>query len=40
MKIEDKITDKKLQDNINKEEAKISALLSGKINKYKYPTGE
>ena len=35
-----KITDKKLQYNINGEAAKISALSSGKVEKYKYLTGE
>ena len=29
-----------MQYNINREEAKISALLSGKIDKYEYLTGE
>ena len=32
--IEDQIRDKKLQHDINRETAKISALLSGKIDKY------
>ena len=40
MKIDDKIRDEKLQFDINKEAAKISALASGKIDKYKYLTGE
>ena len=40
MAIDDKIRDEKLQYNINREEAKISTLLSGKINKYEYLTGE
>ena len=40
MTIDDKITDEKLQYNINKEVAKISALLSGKIGKYEYLTGQ
>ena len=40
MKIDDKIRDEKLQYNINREVAKISALLSGKIDKYECPTGE
>ena len=40
MTIDDKIIDEKLQHDINKELAKISAWLSGKINKYKYLTGE
>ena len=34
MAIEDQIKDEKLQYDINREAAKISALLSGKINKY------
>ena len=38
--IEYKIRDEKLQYNINKEAAKISALSSGKIDKYEYLTGE
>ena len=37
---DDKIRNKKLQYNINKEAAKISALSSGKIDKYEYITGE
>ena len=40
MTIEDQIRDEKLQYDINKEAAKISALLSGKIDKYEYLTGE
>ena len=40
MTIEDQIRDEKLQYNINREAAKISALLSGKIDKYEYLTGE
>ena len=40
MIIDDKIRDEKLQYGINREAAKISALLSGKIDKYKYFTGE
>ena len=40
MKIDDMIRDEKLQFDINKEAAKISALASGKIDKYKYLTGE
>ena len=35
-----KVKDEKLQDDINREAAKISALLSGKIDKYEYLTGE
>ena len=40
MTINDKIRDKKLQYDINREAAKISALSSGKIHKYEYLTGE
>ena len=40
MTIDDKIGDGKLQCDINKEAAKISALSSGKIDKYEYLTGE
>ena len=40
MTIEDQIKDKKLQHDINSEAAKISALSSGKIDKYEYLTGE
>ena len=40
MTIDDKIKDEKLQYDINREAAKISALSSGKIDKYEYPTGE
>ena len=36
MTIEDQIRDEKLQCNINREFAKISALSSGKIDKYEY----
>ena len=36
MTINDKIRDEKLQYDINKEAAKISALSSGKIDKYEY----
>ena len=36
----DKIRDEKLQYDINREAAKISALSSGKIHKYEYLTGE
>ena len=38
MTIEDQIKDEKLQYDINREAAKISAL--GKIDKYEYLTGE
>ena len=40
MTIEDQIKDEKLQYDINREAAKISALSSGKIHKYEYLTGE
>ena len=36
MTIDVKIKDEKLQYDVNNEGAKISALLSGKINKYNY----
>ena len=36
MTINDKIRDEKLQYDINKEAAKLSALSSGKIDKYEY----
>ena len=39
MTINDQIRDEKLQYDINRKAAEISALLSGKINKYEYPTG-
>ena len=40
MTIEDQIKDEKLQYDINREAAKISALSSGKIDQYEYLTGE
>ena len=40
MTIDDQIKDKKLQYDINREAAKILALSSQKIEKYKYLTGE
>ena len=40
MTIDDQIKDEKLQDDITREAAKISALSSGKIRKYEYLTGE
>ena len=40
MTIDDQIKDEKLQYDINREAAKISALSSGKFNKYEYVTGE
>ena len=38
MTIDDKISDEKLQYNINREAAKLSALSLGKIDKYEYLT--
>ena len=40
MAVDDKIRDQKLQYDMNREAAKISALSSGKIDKYKYLTGK
>ena len=40
MTIDDKIRNEKLKYDINREVAKISALLSGKIDKYECLTGE
>ena len=40
MTINDQIKDEKLQYNINREAAKISALSSVKLHKYEYLTGE
>ena len=40
MTIVDQIKDEKLQDDINREAAKLSALLSSKTHKYEYLTGE
>ena len=40
MTIENMIKDEKLQYDINREAAKISALSSSKIDKYEYLTGE
>ena len=40
MTVEDQIKDEKLQYDINREAAKISALSSSKIDKYEYLTGE
>ena len=40
MPINDQIRDEKLQYDINTETAKVSALTSGKIDKYEYLTGE
>ena len=39
MTINDQIRDEKLQYDINREAAKISALSSSKIHKYEYLTG-
>ena len=39
MTIEDQIKNEKLQYDINREAAKISALSSGKIDKYEYLAG-
>ena len=40
MTIDDQIRDEKLQYDINREAAKISALSSAKIHKYEYLTGK
>ena len=40
MTIDDQIRDEKLQYDINRKAAKVSALSSGKINKSEYLTGE
>ena len=40
MIINDQIKDEKLQYDVNREAAKISALSSGKLHKYEYLTGE
>ena len=40
MTIDDEIRDEKVQYYITREAAKIPALLSGKIDKYEYLTGE
>ena len=40
MTFEDKIRNDKLQYDINREAARMSALSSGKIDKYEYLTGE
>ena len=40
MTINDQIRDEKLQYNINREAAEISAKSSGKFHKYEYLTGE
>ena len=40
MTIDDQVQDEKLQYDINREAEKILTLLSDKINKYQYLTGE
>ena len=40
MTIEDQIRDEKLQYDINREDAKVSALSPSKVDKYEYLTGE
>ena len=40
MTIDDKIREEKLQNNIDKKATKISALSSGKIDKYEYLTSQ
>ena len=40
MTTDDKIKDENLQYDVNKEAAKMSPLLSGKVNKYEFLTGE
>ena len=40
MTIDDQIKSEKLQYDINRETAKISALSSGKFDKYEYVIGE
>ena len=40
MTIDDQIKDDKLQQDINREAEKVSALSSGKFDKYEYLTGE
>ena len=40
MTIDDQIKDEKIQYDINRKTARISALSSGKIDKYEYLTGE
>ena len=40
MTIDDQVRDEKLRCDINREAAKISALSSGKIGKYKYYLGK
>ena len=38
--IDKKISDKKLQNNINRQAAKVSAFSFGKIDKYEYFRGQ
>ena len=40
MTTDDQIRDEKLQNNINREVAKVSTLSSGNIDKYEYLTGK
>ena len=40
MTIDDKIRDKNLQNDVNKEAINMSALSCGKIDKYEYVTGK
>ena len=40
MTIDDQINDERIQYDVNREAAKMSALSSGKINKYEYLTDE
>ena len=40
MTTDDKIKDENLQYDVNKEAAKMSPLLSGKVNKYEFLAGE
>ena len=40
MKIDDKIRNEKMQYNVSREAAKISALYSGKVDRYEYLTSE
>ena len=40
MTIDNKIRDEKMQHDIDRESAKISALSSGKLHKYEYLDGE
>ena len=40
MKTDDQIKDEKIQYDVNREAVKITALSSGKIDKYNYLTGE